>query len=210
MKEIICTLRDIKKQYPKQSPTLDGISLDLYAGEVLGIRGNNGAGKSTLLNILAGILEPDSGEWYFSDEILVARSFVPQELSLYESLSGEENLKFWGLAFGMTRDRIGSRSRSLLEELGLTDKAKSPVSSYSGGMKRKLHLATALMKTPKLLLLDEPTVGSDRSSTQQIMNMLRHLNEQGTTIVLTTHQSGELESISDRVLSLGSGKIKEV
>lgn len=210
MKEVICTLQDIKKQYPAQSPTLNGISLELYANEVLGVRGNNGTGKSTLLGILAGVIEADEGICHFAEGIEEHRSYVPQDLSLYESLSGAENLKFWGLAYGMSKEQVMIRSHWLLEQLGLSDKAQSTVSAYSGGMKRRLHLATALMQTPKLLLLDEPTVGSDTLSAKQIMEMILRLKKQGTTIVLTTHQSGELESISDRILDLHAGQITEV
>lgn len=210
MKKNICTLRNITKQYSNQPPTPHNISLAIYADEVLGVRGNNGTGKSTLLGIIAGLIKPDFGERITDEASFEKIAFVPQELSLYESLSGAENLKFWGLALGMSSERIRIRTKWLLDQLDLTDKANSPVSSYSGGMKRRLHLATALMQTPKILLLDEPTVGSDSFSVQCILQMILHLKAQGTSIVLTSHQSGELESVSDRILDLNKNEITEV
>ncbi len=209
MENIICKLSNISKNY-KDCKSLDNISLDIYSGEVLGVRGINGAGKSTLLGVLAGCIRADSGSIDFSEGIKNHISFVPQELSLYNDLTGFENLKFWGLALGMHQEQIKIRSRWLLSQLNLFEKRNDIVSTYSGGMKRRLHLATALMLTPKLLLLDEPTVGADNFSIELITNMIKHLQKQGTTIVLTSHQAGELESMSNRIVTLSLGKIVEV
>ncbi|MDO5096375.1 MAG: ABC transporter ATP-binding protein [Peptostreptococcaceae bacterium] len=209
MENIICKLSNINKNY-KDNKSLDNISLDIYSGEVLGVRGINGAGKSTLLGILAGCIRMDGGKIEFAEGIKNHIAFVPQELSLYNDLTGFENLKFWGLALGMHQEQIKIRSRWLLSQLNLFEKRNDIVSTYSGGMKRRLHLATALMLTPKLLLLDEPTVGADNLSIELITNMIKHLQKQGTTIVLTSHQAGELESMSSRIVTLSLGKIVEV
>lgn len=209
MGNLICKLSNIDKSY-RDNKSLDNISLDIYSGEVLGIRGINGAGKSTLLGILAGCIRADSGVINFSEGIKNHISFVPQELSLYHDLTGFENLKFWGLTLGMHQEQIKIRSRWLLSQLNLFEKRNDIVSAYSGGMKRRLHLATALMLTPKLLLLDEPTVGADNFSIELITNMIKHLQKQGTGIVLSSHQTGELELMSNRIVTLSLGKIVEV
>lgn len=202
----LCTLTGVEKRYASCSaPVLGPLSLNLYEGEILGIRGPNGAGKSTLLGLMAGALRPDGGQCVYAPQVRGHISYVPQELSLYSALTGLENLRFWGLACGLPSKAVSARSRWLLDRLELTDKAGQPVSAYSGGMKRRLHLASALMTTPKLLLLDEPTVGADTRSVELILSLLAHLQEMGCGIALTSHQSGELERVCGRILTLEAG-----
>lgn len=204
--DILCTLTGVEKGYsPHSAPVLGPLSLTVYAGEILGVRGPNGAGKSTLLGLLSGSLRPDRGERTCASGVAGRIGSVPQELSLYESLTALENLRFWGLAQGMPRMAIAARSRWLLDYLELSDKAAQPVSACSGGMKRRLHLATALMTTPRLLLLDEPTVGADQRSVELILSLLTHLRGMGCGIVLISHQAGELERVCDRILALEAG-----
>lgn len=205
-KRIVCTLTDVEKRYTASPPVLGPLSLTLSEGELLGIRGHNGAGKSTLLGVMAGVLRPDAGRCEYAPEVEGQIGYVPQELSLYSSLSGLQNLRFWGLAAGLPGKELSVRSRQLLEQLELTDKGKKAVASYSGGMKRRLQLATALMGMPKLLLLDEPTVGADTRSTELILSMLTGLKRQGCAIVLVSHQAGELEAVCDRIVVLENGK----
>ncbi len=203
----MCTLRQVEKRYGRHAaPVLGPISLTLSQGEVLGVRGANGAGKSTLLSILAGVLRPDAGEYRLAPEAVGRVGYVPQELSLYHTLTGLENLRFWGMACGLPRRAIAVRSRWLLERLDLGDKGKLPVSAYSGGMQRRLHLASALMVTPKVLLLDEPTVGADARSVELILSMVEHLREMGCAIAMISHQPGELERVCSRVLTLHNGR----
>lgn len=198
----LCALRDVTKCYARRTaPALGPISLSVSGGEILGIRGPNGAGKSTLLEILAGVLRPSKGERRCTCRV----GYVPQELSLYSSLTGVENLRFWGLAQGLSGKTSSVRARWLLGELELSGKGDAPVSTLSGGMKRRLHLATALMTTPELLLLDEPTVGADDPSAALILALLGRLAGQGCGIVLTSHRAGELENCS-RILTLEAGK----
>lgn len=205
-KPALCTLTQVEKRYAADSACVLGpLSLTVHAGEILGIRGRNGAGKSTLLSILAGVLSPSAGQRVLSPRAEGHVGYVPQELSLYTSLTGLENLKFWGLAGGLPSKAIAARSRWLLEQLDLRGKGRQAVRAYSGGMKRRLHLATALMDTPALLLLDEPTVGADQYSARLILDMLRHLRGLGCGIVLISHQAGELESVCDRILTLENG-----
>lgn len=199
----LCALRDVTKCYARRAaPALRPISLSVSGGEILGIRGPNGAGKSTLLGILAGVLRPSGGERSCTCRV----GYVPQELSLYSALTGVENLRFWGLAQGLPGKTASARARWLLGELELSGKGDVPVSALSGGMKRRLHLATALMSTPELLLLDEPTVGADDPSAALILALLKRLADQGCGIVLTSHRAGELENCS-RILTLEAGKL---
>ena len=206
-KAVLCTLHQVEKRYARRAaPVLGPLSLTLSQGEVLGIRGANGAGKSTLLSILTGVLRPDAGEYRLAPEAMGKVAYVPQELSLYHTLTGLDNLRFWGRACGLPRQAISIRSRWLLERLDLTEKGKQPVSAYSGGMQRRLHLASALMITPKVLLLDEPTVGADARSVELILSMVEHLRDMGCAIAMISHQPGELERVCSRVLTLEAGR----
>ncbi|NCE64689.1 ABC transporter ATP-binding protein [Pseudoflavonifractor sp. 524-17] len=205
----IVTLDRAEKRYRGGPTVLGPLSLEVYAGEILGIRGPNGAGKSTLLKLLAGVLRPDGGTCRYGADLDRQVGYVPQEVALYDSLTGLENLRFWGRVYGLPRKAIAARSRWLLERLDLTAKAKAPVSAYSGGMRRRLHLATALMITPRLLLLDEPTVGADAPSAELILGILTHLRERGCGVVFISHQHGELERVSTRILTLEKGVISQ-
>ena len=203
----LCTLERAEKWYSRSAPALGPVSLEVRPGEILGIRGPNGAGKSTLLALMAGSLRPDRGSCVRSPQVLGHIGYVPQDLSLYHTLTGLDNLKFWGIACGLPRKAIAARSRWLLERMDLSDRGKDPVSAYSGGMQRRLHLATALMATPRLLLLDEPTVGADERSAGLILSMLKHLQGQGCAVVLISHSPGELERVCSRILTLEAGLI---
>lgn len=202
--DALCLLRDVHKSYGRKK-VLGPISLEVRRGEILGVKGPNGAGKSTLLSVMAGVLEPDGGERLRSGEAKNATSYLPQELSLYSTLTGCQNLRFWGLACGLPLKVISLKSRRLLKELDLEGKGKMRVSAYSGGMKRRLHLATALMGTPAMLLLDEPTVGADDRSAELILNMISHMRDSGCGVVMISHRAGELEKICDRILTLENG-----
>lgn len=196
---------NIEKSYGGKR-VLGPVSLTVGAGELLAVRGPNGAGKSTLLAILAGVLRPDQGAVELSPEARGAVGYVPQELSLYESLTAAENLRFWGIAAGMPGGAVKARTGWLLGQLGLEEKAGSPVLALSGGMKRRLHLASALMTTPGLLVLDEPTVGADPESAELILKLLRHMCALGTPVVMATHEARDMR-FSDRVLALDGGLI---
>ena len=203
---VLLTLDKVEKRFNRNaSPVLGPVSMTVSAGEIVGIRGANGAGKSTLLNVIAGVYAPDAGSITYAKGVRGATGFVPQELTLYETLTGNENLTFYGIAQGLPRKAIRVRRAWLLKELLLSDKAKTRVQSYSGGMKRRLHLATALMVTPRLLLLDEPTVGADEQSVSVILHLIQHLKTLGCGIILVSHREGDLESVCDRVLFLDKG-----
>ncbi len=202
----LCALTDVEKSWSGVR-VLGPVSVEVRPGEILGLLGPNGAGKSTLMSIMAGQLRPDAGTCVRSEAARRSTGWVPQELSLYEAMTGNENLKFWGLASGLPKRAIEARSRWLLEKLDLSGRGRDKVLTYSGGMKRRLHLASALMTTPALLLLDEPTVGADGDSAELILDMLRHLRGMGTGIVLISHRAGEAQAVSDRVITLKGGLI---
>ena len=209
MEEQICEIRNLGLHYQRGGrAVLKGLSLSFHKGEILGIRGENGAGKSTLLKALAGLLPYAEGEIRFAPKVQKELSYLPQDLSLYESLTAMENLYFYGKIQGLPKKVIFTRASWLLKELGLEEKAEERLSALSGGMKRRVHLASALMKRPAILLLDEPTVGCDNESYERILSLLRKMKAQGTAMLLISHGRGELEEIADRIVYLEDGKIR--
>jgi ABC superfamily ATP binding cassette transporter, ABC protein len=210
MEEQICEIRNLGLHYQRGGrAVLKGLSLSFHKGEILGIRGENGAGKSTLLKALAGLLPYGEGEIRFVPKVQKELSYLPQDLSLYESLTVMENLYFYGKIQGLPKKVIFTRAGWLLRELGLEEKAGERLSALSGGMKRRVHLASALMKRPAILLLDEPTVGCDNESYERILSLLRKMKAQGTAMLLISHGRGELEEMADRIVYLEDGKIRE-
>jgi ABC-2 type transport system ATP-binding protein len=193
---------------------VDGLSLAIARGEVLGLLGPNGAGKSTSVNLAVGLLSPDAGTVTIeglgrpTDTAVRARVGVaPQALAVYELLSGEENLRFFGEVYGLSGAALAGRVEWCLGFVGLTDRARDRVGTYSGGMKRRLNLAAALVHEPDLLLLDEPTVGVDPQSRNQIFDNITALRRSGTTIVYTTHYMEEAERLCDRIAIVDRGRL---
>lgn len=204
----LVSLENVTKRYARKgAPALGPLSLQVYPGQVLGIRGPNGAGKSTLMGLLAGSLQPDSGRVVYGPDVKGRIGFVPQDLSLYSELTCSENLKFWGIAGGLPAGAIPRRTDWLLKELDLEGLGDRRVSTLSGGMKRRLHLASALMVTPSLLLLDEPTVGADASSIRLILQLLQHFASRGCGVVLISHLEGELETACTEIIRLEKGQM---
>ncbi len=193
----------------------ENISFEVQAGEVFGLLGPNGAGKSTTINCLSGLLSPTSGEASINghpmvgDGLAAKRSLglVPQDLALYEDLTGQENLNFWGQAYGLSGAALNQRIETVLEQVGLTDRQKDRVETYSGGMKRRLNFACAILHEPKALLLDEPTVGVDPQSREHLLNAVNDLKAQGTAVIYTSHYMEEVERLSDRVAIIDKGRI---
>jgi len=194
---------------------VDSISFEVGPGEIYGLLGPNGAGKTTTISMLCGLLKPDAGEVLvagtaFWDDPQKAKSImgvVPQELAIYEELSGRENLEFWGRMAGLSSREAGSRATELLEALMLTDRAKDAVSKYSGGMKRRINLGCALPHRPRLLLLDEPTVGIDPQARLNILEFIRKLQSAGTAILYTTHYLEEAETLCQRIGIIDHGRL---
>ena len=194
---------------------VDSVSFKIQAGELYGLLGPNGAGKTTTISMIAGLLKPDAGEvivagapfWSDPQRAKGMMGVVPQELALYDELSGRENLEFWGRLAGLTAGEAKARAQELLNGLSLADRAKDTVKTYSGGMKRRINLGCALLHRPKLLLLDEPTVGIDPQARLNILEFIRGLKKSGTAILYTTHYLEEAETLCDRIGIIDHGKL---
>lgn len=207
------TLTHATKRYG-QTLAVDDLTLDVRPGEIFGLLGPNGAGKSTTVHMAVGLLTPDAGTVRIGDlgapttPATRARVGVaPQALSLYELLTAEENLTFFGRVYGLTGDRLASRVTWALDFVGLTDRRRDRVDTYSGGMKRRLNLAAAVLHDPDLLLLDEPTVGVDPQSRNSLFDNILTLKQAGKTIVYTTHYMEEAARLCDRVAIVDHGKL---
>jgi ABC-2 type transport system ATP-binding protein len=212
------TLRGIVKRYGRLT-AVDGLSLELRRGEVFGLLGPNGAGKTTTLSIAVGLIEPDAGEAVLigADGVSLGRpshagvrariGVCPQGDALYENLTARENLVFFATVQGVPKAERTARAAELLEMIGLTDRADHRVLGYSGGMRRRLNLAAALVHKPELVLLDEPTAGVDPHSRSAIYAMVEGLRTAGTTVVYTTHSMDEAQRLCDRVAIMDHGKV---
>ena len=194
---------------------VDDISFTINKGEIFGFLGPNGAGKSTTLHMMSTIIKSDEGRIHIDgiatdDHPSACKQLigvVPQEISLYEELSAYQNLMFWGNLYGIPHDILKERIHTTLELIGLLDRKKDLIKTYSGGMKRRINIAAALLHQPKVLFMDEPTVGIDPQSRNHIFEVIETLNEQGITIVYTTHYMEEVERLCDRIAIIDSGKI---
>lgn len=209
MAQPLCTLTDIEKHYGARR-VLGPLSLRVEPGRVLGIRGSNGAGKTTLLNIIAGVSAPDRGSVLRDPALRGAVGLVPQDVALYSTLSGRDNLRFWADVYGLPAKAAKARVDWLLELMQLGKKGRERVENYSGGMKRRLNLAAALVITPRLLLLDEPTVGADDVSMEIILSTVLRLRENGCATVMISHHEEELRRVCDCILSMEAGRIREI
>ena len=194
---------------------VDDVSFEVRPGEIYGLLGPNGAGKTTTISLACGLLKPDGGDiridgksfWNNPKEARKMMGVVPQDLALYEELSGRENLEFWGRVAGLNARDAKTRATELLEALTLSDRAKDPIKKYSGGMKRRINLGCALMHQPKLILLDEPTVGIDPQARMNILDFIKDVVADGVGILYTTHYLEEAESLCDRIGIIDHGKI---
>jgi len=192
---------------------VDGISLEMRAGECLGLLGPNGAGKSTLIRAIAGRVIPDSGQVAIfghsagSPQARAALGWVPQDLALYPRLSAKENLHSFGSYYGLTGTKLDQAVTRCLDWAALQDRANDLVSTLSGGMKRRLNMAAGLIHQPRLVLMDEPTVGVDPQSRNRIFEMIEALRADGMTIIYTTHYMEEAERLCDRIAIVDHGRI---
>lgn len=201
--------------YKNQSSLISNLSLTIEAGERFGIFGPNGAGKTTLMSLITGLLPYKQGSIkIFGREVALNKKevnkiigLVPQDFSFYEDLSPAENIEFFGAWYGLDAAKTKQRTRELLEVMGLSDVADSPVKSFSGGMKRRVNLAIGVINDPKVLFLDEPTVGVDVQSRNAIISFLKNINKTGTTLIYTSHQLGEAEDLCNTVALFDQGAI---
>ena len=207
-------VRQLRKTYGTLVAVQD-VSFGVKRGECLGLLGPNGAGKTTTLSMLSGLLTPDSGQVLIEGRALAGDTdplksklgLVPQDLALYEDLSAQDNLVFFGALYDLDGATLKTRIAEALAIVGLSDRAADKVKTFSGGMKRRLNLAAALLHQPDLLLLDEPTVGVDPQSRNAIFGNIEALRAQGKTIIYTTHYMEEVERLCNRVVIIDHGKI---
>ncbi len=207
-------VKDLRKLYG-DLVAVDGISFEVAPGEIYGLLGPNGAGKTTTISTLCGLLRPDSGRVMINGLDIQAEpgrvkqllGVVPQEPAIYEELSARENLRFWGGLYGLSGRDLSQKIAKALGRVGLGDRAKEPSKRFSGGMKRRLNLAIGLVHEPKVLLLDEPTVGIDPQARINILDVVRETAEAGTTVLYTTHYLEEAEQLCRRIGIVDQGKL---
>jgi len=204
----------LRKEFGELTAVAD-ISFEVHEGEIFGFLGPNGAGKTTSISMICGLLDPTAGEILVGGksvlshprEVKAMMGVVPQEVAIYEELSARENLVFWGGIFGLKGKELAHRVDCLLEQVGLDDRAKEPTKNFSGGMKRRLNLAMGLVNEPRLILLDEPTVGIDPQARIKILDVVKDIVAEGRTVIYTTHYLEEAEDLCDRVAIIDHGKI---
>lgn len=210
----ILEVKDLVKKYGDFT-AVKGISFDIKEGEIFSLLGPNGAGKTTTISMLSTLYAPTSGDATIAGHsvkqhpmaVRNAIGIVPQEIALYEDLTARENLIFWGQMYGLSGKALTVRVDEVLEQIGLVDKAKDRVKTYSGGMKRRVNIGVGLLHKPKLLFMDEPTVGIDPQSRRAILDTVKDLNKQGMTVLYTTHYMEEAEELSHRVGIIDHGEL---
>lgn len=210
----IVEVKNLSKKY-NSNLAVDNISFDVKEGEIFGLLGPNGAGKSTTISMLACLLEPTSGDAFIDEksikkdpmDVKKVIGLIPQDIALYPTLSAKENLHFWGKMYGLSGSLIKKRSNEILEIVGLSERAKDRIDSYSGGMKRRINIAAGLIHRPKLIMLDEPTVGIDPQTRINILETVINLNKMGITIIYTSHYMEEVEILCNRIAIMDEGKI---
>jgi len=210
----ILEVQHLVKKYGDNT-AVDDVSFIIKAGEIFSLLGPNGAGKTTTISMLSCLLKPTSGEaiiggYSVTRESLKVREVigvVPQDIALYNMLSARENLVFWGRMYGMSGAALKQRVDEVLEQLGLTDKANAKVETYSGGMKRRVNIGVGLLHKPRIIYMDEPTVGIDPQSRRNILDNVKELNAQGMTVLYTTHYMEEAQELSDHIAVMDHGQL---
>jgi ABC-2 type transport system ATP-binding protein len=212
----IIEIRELTKFYKgNDEPAIKNISLDIFAGEIFGLLGPNGAGKTTTISILCGLFSPTTGSVKIDgidistnlDKIKQIIGVVPQDVALYPTLTALENLRFFGNMFGLRGKELDNRIFQKMQIFGLDKVARKRIDKYSGGMKRRVNLIAGLLHEPKILFLDEPTVGIDVQSRIVILDYLKEINKEGTTIIYTSHYMEEAENLCSRVAIIDRGVI---
>jgi ABC-2 type transport system ATP-binding protein len=210
----ILEVHDLVKKYGDFA-AVKGISFDIKEGESFSLLGPNGAGKTTTISVLSTLYAPTSGDALIgghsvAKEPMAVRQFigvVPQDLAIYDDLTAGENLSFWGQMYGLGGTALKTRIDEVLEQIGLADKANMRIKTYSGGMKRRVNIGVGLLHKPRLLFMDEPTVGIDPQSRRAILDSVQDLNRQGMTVLYTTHYMEEAQELSDRVGIIDHGEL---
>lgn len=205
-------IKKISKEYGDMIAVND-IDLEINKGEIFGILGPNGAGKSTLIGMICGLIKRTSGEIIYEEKETKTRRFkenigiVPQDFALYWDLTAEENIEFFCSLYGFKGRDLKGRVNKVLEFVGLTDVRKKRASEFSGGMKRRLNIACAIAHSPKLIIMDEPTVGIDPQSRNHILKSVLKLRDEGATVIYTSHYMQEVDDICDRIAIIDKGNV---
>ncbi|MDJ1477985.1 ABC transporter ATP-binding protein [Bacillus sp. LS15-K4] len=204
----------ITKSFGKKE-IIKNVSFEVKKGETFGLLGPNGAGKSTTISMICGLIPYDSGDIKVGgksvkEHPLEAKKrigIVPQDIALYPTLSAKENLIFWGKMYGLNGKVVTERAEEVLAYVGLQDRGKDKIETFSGGMKRRINIGAALMHEPELLIMDEPTVGIDPQSRNHILETVKKLNEKGMTVIYTSHYMEEVEYLCERIAIVDHGKV---
>jgi ABC-2 type transport system ATP-binding protein len=211
---MVLECRDLVKRFGDRT-AVDGVSVSIAAGETYGLLGPNGAGKTTTISMICGLLTPDAGAVTVAGhpmrgdavEAKAEIGLVPQDLALYEELTARDNLRFFGRLQGLSGKELARRMDEVLEVVGLADRAGDRIETYSGGMKRRANIAVGLLHRPRLLVLDEPTVGVDPQSRNAILESVEALSGEGLSVLYTTHYMEEAERRCDRIGIIDAGRI---
>ena len=206
--------RALTKRY-KDITAVEDLSFSIASGEIFSLLGPNGAGKTTTIAMLSTLLTPSSGDALIGGHSILTEAMavrrligiVPQDIALYPELSAQENLLFWGRMYDLEGQQLQERVAQTLARIGLTERAKDRISTFSGGMKRRVNIAAGLLHHPRLLFMDEPTVGIDPQSRRAILDLVKELNREGTSILYTTHYMEEAQELSHRVGIIDHGKL---
>jgi linearmycin/streptolysin S transport system ATP-binding protein len=207
-------IQDLKKSFG-ENQAVQGVSFSVEQGEIFSLLGPNGAGKTTTISMLSCLLRPDAGDARVMGHsirtgemgVKSVLGVVPQEIALYEDLTARENLTFWGKIYGLRGSALKSRVKEVLDVIGLSDRANERVGKYSGGMKRRVNIGVALLHKPKVIYMDEPTVGIDPQSRRNILDSVIALKNQGMTVLYTTHYMEEAQELSDHIAIMDHGKL---
>ena len=210
----IVNVTDLVKRFGDVT-AVDGVSFSIAAGSIFGLLGPNGAGKTTIISMISCLLAPDGGDVTVdghsvrTDSSRVRRvlGVVPQEIALYPTLTAAENLRFWGRMYGLGGRKLADAVDYGLKMAGLEEQANKRIETFSGGMKRRINIAAGILHRPKLLLMDEPTVGIDPQSRNHILDTVRELNREGMTVLYTTHYMEEVEVLCDRIGIVDHGRV---
>jgi len=214
MSDAILTAENLHKSFDEVD-AVKGVSFEIQRGEIFSLLGPNGAGKTTTISMLSCLLEPTQGQAHIEGHSILKEAeqvkqligVVPQEIALYPSLSARENLAFWGKMYGLRGAALKQRIAAVLDIAGLANRADAKVETYSGGMKRRINIAVGLLHQPKLLYMDEPTVGIDPQSRRRILDTVLELKQQGLTVLYTTHYMEEAQELSDRIGIIDHGEL---
>ena len=211
---MIATMKNVVKRYGDNT-AVDHLNLNIVEGEILGLLGPNGAGKTTAIRMLCGLINADGGEIQVFDkkqniknlEIRRNIGLVTQEITVFNDLSAVENLRYFGGLYGLKGAELDANVKEMLEFVGLTDRARKRPKTFSGGMQRRLNIACALVHKPKLVIMDEPTVGIDPQSRNHILESVKKIAAKGTTVIYTSHYMEEVQAICNRISIMDAGRV---